>query len=141
MLAAGALVKIHHFEMDSDGQHAYVVSTRTRANTVHRVRFDELHAPRSTKPLMNLGCAACRASCPIREKSLTRYRARLYPPRMRLPELTPTVSEYFAAMGRRGGSRKTPAKLAALAQAREIRLAKLHEKHAAKNKLKKSLDA
>ena len=42
-------------------------------------------------------------------------------------------------MGRKGGSRKTPVKLQALAKAREVRQQKLAVKHALKNKLKKQL--
>lgn len=138
-LAAGSLVKIQHIDMDAGGQYAYVLSARTRAQTIHRVHFSELHAPRSTVPLINKGCANCKASCPIREKNLTRYRARIYPTRMRMPQITPAVSQFFAAMGRKGGSRKTPVKLQALAKAREVRQQKLAVKHALKNKLKKQL--
>jgi hypothetical protein len=58
---------------------------------------------------------------------------------MRIPEITPAVSDFFAAMGRKGGSRSTPVKLEALAKAREVRREKLAVKHALKNKLKKQL--
>ena len=125
--------------MDAGGQYAYVLSARTRAQTIHRVHFSELHPPRSTVPLINKGCANCKASCPLKEKNLTRYRARIYPSRMRIPEITPAVSDFFAAMGRKGGSRRTPVKLEALAKAREVRREKLAVKHALKNKLKKQL--
>ena len=38
-LAAGALVKIEHVEMDAQGQYAYVTSRRTRAGVAHKVRL------------------------------------------------------------------------------------------------------
>ena len=124
-LAAGALVKIEHVEMDAQGQYAYVTSRRARNNVVHRVRMDELHPPRETTPLFNKGCANCKASCPLIEKRLTKFRAKLYPPAMRTPEVTPAVSAFFSAMGRRGGSRVTPARLQALAKARKARAVKI----------------
>lgn len=124
-LAAGALVRIEHVEMDAQGQWAYVTSRRARNNVVHKVKMDELHPPRETKPLFNKGCANCKASCPLIEKRLTRYRAKIYPPSMRTPPVTPAVSEFFAAMGRRGGSRVTAARLQALAKARKARAAKV----------------
>jgi len=40
---------------------------------------------------------------------------------MRTPPVTPAVSEFFAAMGRRGGRVVTPARLKALAKARKAR--------------------
>ena len=124
-MAAGALVRIEHVEMDAQGQWAYVTSRRTRNKAVHKVRMSELHPPRETKPLFNKGCANCKASCPLIEKRLTRYRSKIYPPSMRTPEVTPAVSEFFAAMGRRGGSRVTAARLQALAKARKARAAKV----------------
>jgi hypothetical protein len=44
---------------------------------------------------------------------------------MRTPPVTPAVSEFFAAMGRRGGSKVTPARLRAIAKARQARAAKV----------------
>ena len=120
-LAAGALVRIEHVEMDAQGQWAYVTSRRTRNKAVHKVGMSELHPPRETKPLFNKGCANCKASCPLVGKRLTAFRAKLYPPTMRTPPVTPAVSEFFAAMGRRGGKVVTPARLKALAKARQAR--------------------
>ena len=120
-LAAGALVRIQHVEMDGQGQWAYVTSRRTRAGVAHKVRMAELHPPKETKPLFNKGCANCKASCPLVGKRLTAYRSKLYPPSMRTPPVTPAVSEFFAAMGRRGGRVVTPARLKALAKARKAR--------------------
>jgi hypothetical protein len=140
-LAAGALVNVLAVDMDSSGQYAYVRSRRSRGGCIHKVRFDELHAPRSTKPLFNSGCANCKASCPLVGKRLTRFRAKLYPPAMRMPTITPAVSEFFAAMGRRGGSRVTPAKLGALAKARQARAMKVRARQTHRKTLaKKSLD-
>lgn len=140
-LAAGALVKIEHIEMDATGQYAYVTSRRARQNVVHKVRMDELHPPRETKPLFNKGCANCKASCPLIENRLTKYRAKIYPPSMRTPPITPAVSAFFSAMGRRGGSRVTPARLQALAKARKVRAARILARHKTRVDLaKKSLD-
>ena len=118
-------MKIEHVEMDAQGQYAYVTSRRARNNVVHRVRMDELHPPRETTPLFNKGCANCKASCPLIEKRLTKFRAKLYPPAMRTPEVTPAVSAFFSAIGKRGGSRVTPARLQALAKARKARAVKV----------------
>ena len=107
------------------GQWAYVLSRRARNQVVHKVKMSELHPPRETKPLFNKGCANCKASCPLIGKRLTKYRAKIYPPSMRTPPVTPAVSEFFAAMGRRGGSKVTPARLQAIAKARQARAAKV----------------
>lgn len=124
-LAAGALVAIKHVEMDKLGQWAYVLSRRARNQVVHKVKMSELHPPRETKPLFNKGCANCKASCPLIGNRLTKYRAKIYPPSMRTPPVTPAVSEFFAAMGRKGGSKVTPARLRAIAKARQARAAKV----------------
>ena len=137
-LAAGALVKIHHIEMDASGRYAFVTSARTRAQTVHKVKFDELHPPRETKPLHNLGCANCKASCPLVGNRLTKYRAKLYPPRMRPPKVTPAVSAFFAAMGKLGGSRVTPARLQALEKARQARAERVTARQKARINLAKN---
>lgn len=135
------MVKIEHVEMDSGGQYAYVTSRRARKNVVHKVRMDELHPPRETKPLFNMGCANCKASCPLVGNRLTKYRAKLYPPSMRTPEVTPAVSAFFSAMGKRGGSRVTPARLQALAKARKVRAVKIAARNKARiNLAKKELD-
>ena len=127
--------------MDSGGQYAYVTSRRARKNVVHKVRMDELHPPRETKPLFNMGCANCKASCPLVGNRLTKYRAKLYPPSMRTPEVTPAVSAFFSAMGKRGGSRVTPARLQALAKARKVRAVKIAARNKARiNLAKKELD-
>ena len=119
------MVTIKHVEMDQMGQWAYVLSRRARNQVVHKVKMSELHPPRETKPLFNKGCANCKASCPLIGKRLTKYRAKIYPPSMRTPPVTPAVSEFFAAMGRRGGSKVTPARLQAIAKARQARAAKV----------------
>lgn len=124
-LAAGALIKIEHIEMDALGTFAFVQSRRARNKTLHKVKFDELHPPRETKPLHNNGCANCKASCPLVGNRLTRFRAKLYPPSMRTPPITPAVSAFFAAMGRRGGRKITQARLDALAKARQARAVKV----------------
>lgn len=135
------MVKIEHVEMDAQGQYAYVTSRRARNNVVHKVRMDELHPPKETKPLFNKGCANCKASCPLVENRLTRYRAKIYPPSMRTPEVTPAVSAFFSAMGKRGGSRVTPARLQALVKARRARAVKIAARHKARiNLAKKGLD-
>ena len=140
-LAAGSLVKIEHVEMDAQGQYAYVTSRRARNSVVHKVRMNELHPPRETKPLFNKGCANCRASCPLVGNRLTKYRAKLYPPSMRTPEVSPAVSAFFSAMGKRGGSRVTPARLQALVKARKARAVKIAARHKARvNLAKKELD-
>lgn len=127
--------------MDAQGQYAYVTSRRARNNVVHKVRMDELHPPKETKPLFNKGCANCKASCPLVENRLTRYRAKIYPPSMRTPEVTPAVSAFFSAMGKRGGSRVTPARLQALVKARRARAVKIAARHKARiNLAKKGLD-
>lgn len=135
------MVKIEHVEMDAQGQYAYVTSRRTRNNVVHRVRMEELHPPRETTPLFNKGCANCKASCPLTGKRLTKYRAKLYPPAMRTPEVTPAVSAFFSAMGRRGGSRVTPARLRALEKARKARAIRIADRRKARvNLAKKPVD-
>lgn len=127
--------------MDSGGQYAYVTSRRARNNVVHKVRMDELHPPKETKPLFNRGCANCKASCPLVGNRLTKYRAKLYPPSMRTPAVTPQISAFFAAMGKRGGSKVTPARLQALAKARKARAVKVAARHKARiNLAKKELD-
>ena len=133
MLAPGALVRIQHVEIDARGQWAYVTSRRSRNKAVYKVPMSELHPPRDTRPLSNKGCANCKASCPLIEKRLTAYRAKLYPPSMRTPPVTPAVSEFFAAMGRRGGKVVTPARLRALAKARQARAVRISERQ--KNRL------
>ena len=132
------MVKIEHVEMDAQGQYAYVTSRRARNNVVHKVRMDELHPPRETKPLFNKGCANCKASCPLIEKRLTKYRAKIYPPSMRTPEVTPAISAFFSAMGRRGGSRVTPARLQALVKARRVRAVKVAARKRARVNLAKN---
>ena len=124
-LAAGALVLIKHVDMDATGQWAYVLSRRARNGSVHKVALSELHPPRFTKPLFNKGCANCKASCPLVGNRLTKYRAKIYPTKMRVPPVTPAVSEFFSAIGRRGGSKVTPARLEAIAKARQARAAKV----------------
>jgi hypothetical protein len=138
MLAAGSLVRIHHVDMDAGGQYAYVVSKRARNNAVHKVKLGELHPPRTTVPLFNPGCANCKASCPLKGNRLTKYRAKIYPPSMRTPPVTPAVSAFFSAMGRRGGSRVTPARLQALAKARKVRAARVLARQKSRTALAKN---
>lgn len=137
LLAAGALVRIHHIDMDSTGQYAYVRSRRHRAATIHKVPMEQLHAPTTTTPLYNSGCANCKASCPIIGKRLTQYRLRIYPSRMRMPQITPAVKEWFAQMGRIGGRKKTAKKMASIAKARAVRAVRvLARQNARKNLIK-----
>ena len=60
---------------------------------------------------------------------------------MRTPEVTPAVSAFFSAMGKRGGSRVTPARLQALAKARKVRAVKIAARRKARiNLAKKPVD-
>ena len=120
-LAPGALVRIRHLEFEGEAQTAYVQSRRSKLLNVHKVLLEQLHSPTSTNPLAVPGCANCKATCPIRGQGLTRYRSAFIPPSVKDQILTPTISRYVAALGKRGGSRVTPARLEGLKKARAAR--------------------
>ena len=117
-LAAGAYVRIRDLELGEGTQFAWVQPVRSRSHRLYKVRLTELHSPTETRPLHNPGCMACRASCPLRGSALTRLQAKVLPPAVRNSALTPSVSRYMAAIGARGGKRRTKRKLAHLAKAR-----------------------
>jgi len=120
-LAPGALVRIRHLEFEGDSQIAFVQSRRSVLFNAHKVVLSELHAPTSTTPQSAPGCQACKASCPLRRSSLTRFRNRLIPQSVKPIILTSAISKYMARIGRKGGSRITPARLEGLRKAREAR--------------------
>ena len=134
-LAAGALVRIRHIELEGANQFAFVESERSDAFSLHKVHLNELHKPETTKPLINPGCAACKQSCPLRARSLHRFHAKLLPPSVKRGVLTPAVSAYMAELGRRGGSKVTAAKLAGLEKARAARAEHVKRRHEARAKL------
>ena len=135
LLSPGALVRIRHIELEGEKQFAFVESERSDSFSLHKVNLSELHKPETTKPLFNPGCAACKQSCPLRARSLQRFHVKLLPPRVKHGVLTPAVSAYMAELGRRGGSRVTPAKLAGLEKARAARAKHIERRRTAREKL------
>jgi len=117
-LAAGSFVRIRDLDLTGGVQTAWVQPIRSRTNNLYKVRLSELHAPAETTPLHNPGCQACRASCPLEGTALTRFKARILPLIIKNSTITPSISRYMAAIGARGGKRRTKAKLAHLARAR-----------------------
>ena len=132
-LAPGALVRIRHLEFEGDTQTAFVQSRRSVLFNAHKVILSELHAPTSTTPQSVPGCQICKASCPLRGSRLTAFRARIIPVSVKPIILTAAISKYMARIGRKGGSRITPARLEGLRKARAARAQ--HIARRAKNRL------